>query len=178
MAGRKPEKPSRLAANPSQGIAEGAMHKDKEPVYSNLELLQACVDPTYKPRPMTAQELETAEEVMRFRKLAEIRRGYEGEWNAGAKYFYSELILAYDLDGEWPELLMEIAKPTPGRKYSVEKAVQIARLKRQGMTAKQIAKQLVCEGDAISVEGVESYSKRRRRRSVAETVRAAMKAPS
>ncbi|MGD0293678.1 MAG: hypothetical protein ABSB30_07465 [Terracidiphilus sp.] len=154
------------------------MHNSKEPIYSNLELLQAYADPTYKPKPMTARELETAEDVRKFRKLAEIRRGYEGEWNAGAKYFYSELIRAYNLDGEWPELLMEIARPTPGRKYSVEKAVQIARLKRQGMTAKQIAKQLVCEGDAISVEGVESYSKRRRKRSVVETIRAAMKAHS
>jgi len=70
---------------------------------------------------------------------------------------------------------MELAKPTPGRKHSVDKAIAIALLKRQRMTAKQIAKQLQCEGDAISVEGVESYSKRRRERSVAETVRIAMK---
>jgi len=116
--------------------------------------------------------------VKKFRKLMEIRRGYKGEWNAGAKYFYAELIRAYDLDGEWLELLMEIAKPTPGRKHSVEKAIRIALLKRQGMTAKQIAEQLKCEGNAIGVEGVESYSKRRRKRSVAETVRTATKARS
>jgi hypothetical protein len=154
----------------------------KEPRYRNLELLLAIADPTYKPKPMTARELEiadeTREEMKKVRKLMEIRRGYEGEWNAGAKYLYSELIRAFGVVGEWPESLMEIAKPTPGRKYSAEKAVRIALLKRQGLTAKQIAKQLVCEGDAISVEGVESYSKRRRKRSVEETVRAAMKAPS
>jgi hypothetical protein len=72
---------------------------------------------------------------------------------------------------------MEIAKPTPGRRHSVEKAVRIVLLKQQGMTAKQIAEQLGSEGMAISLEGVESYSKGRRKRSVAETVRAAMKAP-
>jgi hypothetical protein len=146
------------------------MPSSNESAYSNLVRLAH--------EPMTARELEIAEEVKKFRKLAEIRRGYKGEWNAGAKYFYSELIRAYDLDGEWPELLMEIAKPTPGRKNSVEKAVKIAWLKRQGMTAKQIAKQLVCEGDAISIEGVESYSKRRRKRSLGEVLRARMKAPS
>jgi len=51
-------------------------------------------------------------------------------------------------------------------------------LKRQGMTAKQVAEQLDREGNGISVEGVESYSKRRRKRSVAETLRAAKRAPS
>jgi hypothetical protein len=150
----------------------------KEPRYSNLELLLAYIDPTYKPKPMTARELEVAEEMKKVRKLMEIRQGYKWEWNAGAKYFYSELVRAYGLDDEWRESLMELAKPTPGRKYSAEKAVRIALLKQQGMTAKQIAEQLECEGDAISVAGVESYSKRRRKRSVAETVRGAMKAPS
>ena len=150
----------------------------KELHYSNFELLRVCFDPTYKPKPMTARELDASEETRIFRKLTEIRRGYKGEWNAGVKYFYSELIRAYGLDGEWRELLMELAKPTPGRKHSVEKALRIALLKRQGMTAKQIAEQLEYEGDAISVAGVESYSKRRRKRSAAETIRVAMKAPS
>jgi hypothetical protein len=158
------------------------MSSSKEPRYRNLELLLACVDPTYKLKPMTVRELEMAEkmhkEMEKVHKLMEIRRGFRWEWNAGAKYLYLELIRAYGLDGTWPESLMEIAKPTPGRKYSAEKAVRIALLKRQGMTAREIAEHLECEGDAISVAGVESYSKRRRRRSVAETVRAAMKAPS
>jgi DNA-binding CsgD family transcriptional regulator len=154
------------------------MPKTKEPVYSNLELLSALFDPTYKPKPMTARELEILEDVRKFRELAEIRRGYKGEWNAGAKYFYLELIRAVGLDDEWKESLMELARPTPGRKHSVEKAVRIALLKRQGLTAKQIAKQLECEGNRISVEGVESYLKRRRKPSVVETVRAAMKSPS
>jgi hypothetical protein len=154
------------------------MPKSKEPVYSNFELLRACVDPTYKPKLMTVRELEIAEQGRKFRKLHEIRQGYKGEWNAGARYFYSELIRAFGLDDKWREGLMELAKPTPGRKHSVEKALRIALLKRQKMTAKQIAEKLECDGDAISVEGVESYSKRRRKRSVAETVRAAMKAPS
>ena len=82
------------------------------------------------------------------------------------------------LGGNWSELLMEIAKPTLGRRYSAEKALRIALLKRQGMTAKQIAEQFEREGNAISVAGVESYSKRRRKRSVAETVKAGTKAPS
>ncbi len=138
----------------------------------------ACVDPTYKPKPMTMQELEIAEQARKFRELLDIRRCYKWEWNAGAKYLYSELIRAYGLDSEWRELLVEMAKPTPGRKYSVEKAVRIALLRQQGMTAKKIAELLGREGDAISVEGVESYSKRRRKRSIGETVRAAMKAPS
>jgi DNA-binding NarL/FixJ family response regulator len=145
------------------------MPSSNESAYLNLALLAY--------RPKTARELEFSEEVKKFRKLAEIRRGYKGEWNSGARYFYSELIRAYGLDDEWRESLMELAKPTPGRKHSVKKAVQIALLKRQGMTAKQIAEKLECNGDAISIEGVESYSKRRRKRSVAETVRAAMKAP-
>jgi hypothetical protein len=151
------------------------MTKTKEPVYSQFELLAAIADPTYKPRPMTTRDLEIAEQARKFRKLHEIRRGYKGEWNAGARYFYSELIRTYGLDDEWQESLMELAKPTPGRKHSVGKAVLIVQLKQQGMTAKQIAEQLKREGNAISVEGVESYSKRRRKSSVTETVRAAMK---
>ncbi len=91
-----------------------------------------------------------------------------------AKYIYSELIRAYGLDGEWRELLIEMAKPTPGRKYSVEKAVRIALLRRQGMTAKKIAEHLGREGDAISVEGVESYLKRRRKPSGEEEAREAV----
>jgi len=149
------------------------MPKSKEPVNSNPGSYAALLGLAYKP--MTARELEMAEEARKFRKLDEIRRGYKGEWNEGPKYFYSELIQAYGLGGEWPELLMEIAKPTPGRKHSVAKAVRIALLKRQGMTAKQIAEQLEREGKKISIEGVESYSKRRRKRSIAETVRTAMK---
>ncbi len=39
----------------------------KEPAYSNFELLIACVDPTYKPKPMTMQELEIAEQGIKFR---------------------------------------------------------------------------------------------------------------
>jgi hypothetical protein len=150
----------------------------KEPVYSNLDLLRACFDPTYKPKPMTAHELEIAEQVKKFRKLMEIRRGYKGEWNAGARYFYSELVRACGLDGEWRELLMQIAKPTPGRKHSAEKALRVALLRGQRMTAKQIAEQLEREGDPTSIEGVESYSKRRRERSIAEKVRTRTKAPS
>jgi len=150
----------------------------KEPVYSNLELLAGLSDPTYKPKPMTERDLAGVEQARKARKLIEIRQGFKWEWNAGAKYFYAELIRAYGLDGDWPELLMEIAKPTPGRPHSVERAVRIALLRRQGMTAKQTAEQLGCEGDPISIEGVEFYSKRRRKRSPAETVRAAMKAPS
>lgn len=154
------------------------MPRSKELVYSNLELLSSLLDPTYKPKPMTAQELEGTEDIEKFRKLFEIRQSYKGEWNPGAKYFYSELIRAYGLDGEWRKLLMEMAMPTPGRKYSAEKAIRIALWKQQGMTAKQIAKQLEREGDAMSVEGVESYSKNRRKRSVAETIRVGMKGRS
>lgn len=131
-------------------------------------------------KPMTACELEFAEQEKKFRELHEIRRGYKGEWNAGARYFYSELIRASGLDDEWRRMLLKLAKPTPGRKRAVEKAVRIDLLKRQGATAKQIAEQLARElpSERISVEGVESYSKRRRKRSIAETVRAAMKARS
>ena len=71
-----------------------------------------------------------------------------------------------------------MAKPTPGRRHAVEKALRIFLLKRQGMTAKQIAEQLEREGDPISIEGVESYSKHRRKRSIAEEVRARMKGPN
>jgi hypothetical protein len=55
------------------------MPKSKEPSYSNFELLRAIGDPTYKPKPMTARELESRKNVRKFRKLAEIRRGYNGE---------------------------------------------------------------------------------------------------
>lgn len=150
------------------------MPSSKEPRYSNLELLRACGDPTYKPQPMTARELETSEEARKFLKLYEIRRAYKWEWNAGAKYLYSELIRAYGLDSERQEMLMKMAKPTPGRKHGVDKAIRIAQLKRQGMTAKQIAELLKREGHAISVEGVESYLKRRREPSLEEQARAAV----
>ena len=46
---------------------------------------------------MTARDLELAKEAKKFRKLMEIRKGYKWEWNAGAKYLYSELIRAYGL---------------------------------------------------------------------------------
>ncbi len=146
------------------------MPSNNESAYSNLVRLAH--------QPLTASEMKTLEDARKFRKLAEIRRGYKGEWNAGARYFYSELIQAYGLDDEWHESLMESAKPKPGRKHSVEKALRIALLKRQGLTAKQIAEQLQRESDEISVEGVESYSKRRRKRSLGEVLRARMKAPS
>lgn len=154
------------------------MPSSKEPVFSNLELLLASCDPTYKPKPMTAQDLEQAQQIEKVRKLMEIRNCYKWDWNAGAKYLYSELIRAYGLDVEWRENLMEMAKPTRGRKHSADKAIRIALLKRQGMTAKQIAERFEREGDQISVEGVESYSKRRRARSAAEQVRNAIKRPS
>jgi hypothetical protein len=170
LAGREAGNPVRLAATSHKGFAEGAMPSSNESAYSSLLRLAH--------KPMTARELEFAEQQKKFRKLHEIRLGYKGEWNAGARYFYSELIRASGLDDEWRELLMDLAKPTPGRKRAVGKAVQIALLKRQGMTAKQIAELLDREGNGISVEGVESYSKRRRKRSVAEVVRSATKAPS
>jgi len=146
------------------------MPSSNESAYSNLLRL------AHEPR--TARERKTLKDARKFGKLAEIRGGYKGEWNAGARYFFSELIRAYGLDDGWRESLMEWARPTPGRKPSAENAVRIALLKRQGMTAKQIAEQLDREGNGISVEGVESYSKRRRKRSVAETLRAAKRAPS
>ena len=154
------------------------MPKSKEPVNSNAGSYAALLGLAYRPK--TARELEFAEEEKKFRKLAEIRRGYKGEWNAGARYFYSELIRAYGLDDDWRELLMELATPKPGRKRAVEKAARILLLKRQRMSAKQIADQLKCElpDERISIEGVESYSKRRRKRSVAELVRAGTNAPS
>ena len=43
------------------------MPSSKEPVYSNLELLRAFSDPTYKPKPMIARELEIAEEMRKIR---------------------------------------------------------------------------------------------------------------
>jgi len=70
---------------------------------------------------------------------------------------------------------MDLAKPVPGRKHSVETALRIALLKRQGMTAKGIAEQLKREGEAISIEGVESYSKRRRKPSIQEGLRVRLK---
>jgi hypothetical protein len=151
------------------------MPKTNDSVYSNLVLLRALMEPTYEPKPLTASELEILEQARKFRKLQEIQRGYTGKWNAGARYFYTQLIRAYGLDDEWKESLMELAKPTPGRRHDVEKAVRIALLKRQGLTAKQIAEQLGRDGNAISIAGVESYSKRRRKPSVAETVKARAK---
>jgi hypothetical protein len=127
---------------------------------------------------MTARELKTLEEMKKYQKLDGIRRGYKGEWNAGARFFYSELIRASGLDDDWRESLMELAKPKPGRKHAVEKALRILVLRRQEKTAKQIAEQFEREGDAISVAGVESYSKRRRKRSLGEVLRARVKAPS
>jgi len=43
------------------------------------------------------------------------------------------------------------------------------------MTAKGIAEQLKREGEAISIEGVESYSKRRRKPSIQEGLRVRLK---
>jgi hypothetical protein len=61
------------------------MPSSNESAYSNLVRLAH--------KPMTARELEISEQVEKFRKLHEIRLGYKGEWNAGARYFYSELSL-------------------------------------------------------------------------------------
>jgi hypothetical protein len=72
-------------------------------------------------------------------------------------------------------MLIELAKSKPGRRHEVDTALRISELKREGKTAKQIAKQFEREGHPISVEGVESYLKRRREPSVEELARAAVK---
>jgi hypothetical protein len=146
------------------------MPNSKEPVYSNLELFRAALDPAYKPKAMTASELMEAEEVRKFRMLWEIRCRYKWEWNAGAKYLFSEVIRAYGLEGEWRDRLIEWSKAKPGRKHAVLTALRVAELKQEGKSAKQIAEQL-----GISTEAVESYSKRRREPSVEEQARAAVK---
>jgi hypothetical protein len=141
----------------------------KGPVYSKLELLRACCDPTYKPKPMTEREIEESEEAGRFFKLQKIRRDFKWEWNAGAKYLYEELIKAYGIDGERRDWLIKDAKPRPGRKPAVDTALRVKELRQEQKTAKQIAKEL-----GISVEAVESYSKRRREPSPEELARAAV----
>lgn len=150
------------------------MPDSKKPTYSNFELLAHIGDPACKPQPQTAQEQETAEQAKKIKELYEIRRRYKWQWNAGARYLYAELIRAYGLDGEWQESLMKMAEPTPGRKHEVGTAVRIALLKRQGMTAKQIADQLCCEHKWITVRGVEAYLKRRRKPSGEEEAREAV----
>ncbi|MHB1674254.1 MAG: hypothetical protein ACYCSP_08395 [Acidobacteriaceae bacterium] len=160
------------------------MSKSKEPVYSNLELLLALTDPAYKPKIPTTRELELSEELRRNEEelrrneelltkiyhLLRIRRRYTGEWNAGAEYLYSELMRAYGLDDGWREDLIELARLKHGRKHDVGKAVRITLLRQSGMTASQIAEQLGREGHAISIRGVESYLKRRRKRPIEEEV--------
>ena len=76
------------------------MPKSKKPVYSNPESYAALLALAYKP--MTARELEMAEEARKFRKLAEIRSGYKGEWNTGARYFLPSLSepMAWMVNGE------------------------------------------------------------------------------
>jgi hypothetical protein len=142
----------------------------KGPVYSNFELLRACCDPTYSPKPMTEREIEESEEADKFFKLLKIRNDFKWEWNAGAKYLYEELIKAYGIDGERRDWLIEEARPKPGRKPAVDTALRVKELRQEEKTAKQIAKEL-----GISVEAVESYSKRRREPSPEEQARAAVK---
>lgn len=141
---------------------------DKPYRLSNLEQLLGRPIHTSEPTEQEAQQLEKAE---KFSELLQIRRSYKWEWNAGAKFLFSELIRTYGLDGEWREKLMELSKAKPGRKRDAETAVQIALLHLRGMTAKQISEHLGSNGKKISVEGVESYLKSRRKRSLEERVK-------
>ena len=146
------------------------MPNDKERIPWKLERLLHLNDPTFKSSRPDARDLAEDEEWSKVDHLVEIRRGYKWEWNAGAKYLFEELIRAYGLDAERRELLIEISKSKPGRKHAVNTALRIAEMKQERKTAKEIAKEL-----GISVEGVESYSKRRRKPSTEEQVRKALK---
>lgn len=128
--------PVRLAAIPFKGFAEGAMPDSKKPEISNLEMLMGL-----KPGTMAARE-----EARKFRELDRIRRGYEGPWNAAARYFYLELIQAYGLGADWEETLMDLAKARIGiegsRKGRPRKdalANVAARLKKDGLSYSKIA---------------------------------------
>lgn len=158
-----------MAANPSQGIAKGAMTNDNERIPWRLELFLHRGDPNYQSNRPDARDLAEDEKAGKFHKLVKIREGYKWEWNAGAKYLYAELIRAYGLDSESCEILLKLAKPKVGRKPEVETALNIARMKQQGMTAKMISKQL-----GMEVASVESYLKRRREPSIEERARTAV----
>lgn len=149
------------------------MPNSKKPVYSNLELLRAMMDPACKPKSQFF--LEAEEHARKVVELLEIRDNYTWEWSAGAKYLFSELIRAYGLDAFWQELVMDMAKSKRGRKSEAIKADWIRMMKSRGMTAKQITEQLTSAGHAISVSGVEAYLKTRRKRSPEEQVGIAIK---
>ncbi|HEY2467840.1 MAG TPA: hypothetical protein VGI45_08360 [Terracidiphilus sp.] len=145
------------------------MADDKDRIPWRLEYLLHPGDPTYKSNRPDVRDLEEDEQVERFKILLKIRDGYKWEWNAGAKYLFAELIRAYGLNSQWREILLEMAKPKPGRKPEVDTALNIAKLRQEGMTAKQISAQL-----KIEIAAVESYFKRRRKPSIEERARAAV----
>ena len=150
------------------------MAKNNERIPWKLERLAHASDPAYKSDRPDARDLAEDEEARKFRELMKIRDNYKWEWNAGARYLYAELIRAYGLEGDRRESLLEMAKSKPGRKHEVDMAVKIASLKQQGMTAIQIKNQLECEGRQVSLQTVESYSKRRREPSAEEWARIAV----
>jgi hypothetical protein len=128
-----------------------------------LNSLGTLADLGHFGREFTAEELRIWEENSRLIRAVRVRAHFKWPWGAGAEYLYRELIRALGLEHMEAELLQE-AKSKPGRKEERELFLRIMSLRLEGKTAPQIRSQLEQEGRPMSIEGVESYLKTRRRK--------------
>jgi hypothetical protein len=85
-----------------------------------------------------------------------------GKWNRGADFLFRCLIYALDLKDQ-QEFIVYAVKPKRGRKSNTDLARGIWEEKAQGKTAREIASALKAAGKSLSIEGVESYLKTRRK---------------
>jgi Ni,Fe-hydrogenase III large subunit len=111
--------------------------------------------------------------MRKIRKLSQIRWGYKGKWNAGAKYFFSELIRAYGLDAVAREFLMdliELRQRHSGRPRKDALARLAVRSKEAGLSYAQIARRINMErGEGTATaESVRKLVKRHRSRQSAD----------
>ena len=94
-------------------------------------------------------------------RVLSVRIGYQWPWGPGPEYLYLELIRASGLQSYEAELL-NLAKPSRGRKLKIGIDACIQQLKRKGKTALETKEILEQKGVFLSPEGIESYRKSRR----------------
>jgi hypothetical protein len=114
-------------------------------------------------RHWTPEKQHQWEENLRLLHVARVRVQFKWPWGAGAEFLYRELIRALGLE-QSEDVLVRLAKSKPGRKEQRELYLKILSLKNEGKTARQIQAQLEHSDRRISLEGVESYLKTRRKK--------------
>ena len=152
-------------------LQEAAPYKESRSSISELRLTLKTMELEKLARPVSLADILKAaakdpiqrREAPKIQQLLLIRKQYKWPWSAGAEYLYREIIRAHGLQHHEHELL-QLARPTPGRKKNLYLQYVITLLRKHGATANQIKEALERHGVSLSTEGVESYFKTRRKR--------------